>query len=63
MFNILNWNFRNSTSVAEGIKNRINFFPSGSRRGTMVMKKSECVLVQVMLCRRSSDIVYNDFIL
>ncbi|RWR81133.1 exportin-4 isoform X1 [Cinnamomum micranthum f. kanehirae] len=46
MFHILNWNFRNSTNVGEGTKNRINLFPCGGRRETMEIKKSECVLVQ-----------------
>lgn len=60
MFHILNWNFRNSTNVGEGTKNRINLFPCGGRRETMEIKKSECVLVQVVLCK-SSHILCSDF--
>ncbi|XP_058101583.1 uncharacterized protein LOC131245863 isoform X3 [Magnolia sinica] len=46
MFQILNWNFQSTKSAAQGTKSRIHPFTSGVRHDTMLLKKSDCVLVQ-----------------
>ncbi|XP_010265025.1 PREDICTED: exportin-4 isoform X2 [Nelumbo nucifera] len=46
MFQIMNWEFQCNKSALDLAKKGLNMFSSGVRNDTVMLKKSECVLVQ-----------------